>query len=84
MSVGNRTDEDIQRDVLEESKWDRRVRPNEIGVVVKDGIVTLTGWVDSYLFSPTNLSSREPGPAGAKKAYIAHRHISSERKKSRR
>ena len=22
--------------------------PNEIGVAVKDGIVTLTGWVDSY------------------------------------
>jgi osmotically-inducible protein OsmY len=44
MAAGNRTDEDIQRDVLEESKWDIRVRPNEIGVVVKDGIVTLTGW----------------------------------------
>jgi osmotically-inducible protein OsmY len=29
-------------------KWDARVRPNEIGVAVKDGIVTLTGWVDSY------------------------------------
>ncbi len=27
----------------------KRVKPNEIGVAVKDGIVTLTGWVDSYL-----------------------------------
>jgi osmotically-inducible protein OsmY len=44
-----RTDEDIQRDVLEELKWDARVQPNEIGVAVKDGIVTLTGWVDSYV-----------------------------------
>ncbi len=43
-----RTDEEIQRDVLEELKWDARVQPNEIGVVVKDGVVTLTGWVDSY------------------------------------
>jgi osmotically-inducible protein OsmY len=43
-----RTDEQIQRDVLDELKWDARVRPNEIGVVVKDGVVTLTGWVDSY------------------------------------
>jgi osmotically-inducible protein OsmY len=43
-----RTDEQIQRDVLEELKWDARVQPNEIGVAVKDGIVTLTGWVDSY------------------------------------
>jgi osmotically-inducible protein OsmY len=42
------TDENIQRDVLEELKWDARVQPNEIGVAVKDGIVTLTGWVDSY------------------------------------
>src|SRR5437660_815252 len=48
MAVSTRTDEDIQRDVLEELKWDSRVRPNEIGVAVKDGIVTLTGWVDSY------------------------------------
>lgn len=42
------TDEQIQRDVLEELKWDARVQPNEIGVVVKDGIVSLTGWVDNY------------------------------------
>ena len=41
-------DEQIQRDVLAELKWDARVMPNEIGVAVKDGIVTLTGWVDSY------------------------------------
>ena len=43
-----RTDEQIQRDVLDELKWDARVQPNEVGVVVKDSIVTLTGWVDSY------------------------------------
>jgi osmotically-inducible protein OsmY len=49
MAVSTRTDEEIQRDVLEELKWDTRVQPNEIGVAVKDGIVTLTGWVDSYL-----------------------------------
>lgn len=43
-----RTDEQIQRDVLDELAWDARVRPNEIGVAVTDGVVTLTGWVDSY------------------------------------
>lgn len=43
-----RTDEEIQRDVLAELKWDARVAPNEIGVVVKDGVVALTGWVDSF------------------------------------
>jgi len=43
-----RTDEQIQRDVLAELKWDARVGPNEVGVIVKDGVVTLTGWLDSY------------------------------------
>src|SRR5258708_34119539 len=49
MAVGIRTDEAIQADVLEELQWDSRAQPNEIGVAVKDGIVTLTGWGDSYL-----------------------------------
>jgi osmotically-inducible protein OsmY len=49
MAVSIHTDENIQRDVQEELTWDIRVRPNEIGVVVKDGIVSLTGWVESYL-----------------------------------
>jgi len=44
-----RTDEQIQHDVLAELKYEPRVAPNEIGVAVKDGVVTLTGWVDSYL-----------------------------------
>ena len=43
-----RSDEQIQKDVLEELRWDARVQPNEIGVAVKDGIVTLMGQVDSY------------------------------------
>jgi osmotically-inducible protein OsmY len=43
-----KTDEQIQKDVLAEMKYDARVQPNEIGVAVKDGVVTLTGWVDSY------------------------------------
>ncbi len=44
-----RTDEEIQQAVLAELKWDARIQPNEIGVSVKDGVVTLTGWVDSFL-----------------------------------
>jgi osmotically-inducible protein OsmY len=44
-----RSDQDVQRDVLDELKWDARVQPNEVGVAVKDGVVTLTGWVDSYI-----------------------------------
>jgi osmotically-inducible protein OsmY len=41
-------DERIQRDVLDELTWDARVRSTEVGVAVKDGVVTLTGWLDSY------------------------------------
>jgi osmotically-inducible protein OsmY len=43
-----RSDGDIQRDVLAELRNEPRLQPNEIGVIVKDGVVTLTGWVDSY------------------------------------
>src|SRR3981081_2159442 len=43
-----RTDAQIQTDVLAELKWEPRVSPSEIGVTVKDGVVTLTGVVDSY------------------------------------
>jgi len=44
-------------------QWDTRVRPNEIGVAVKDGIVTLTGWVDSYLkkIAAEEAARRVPG-----------------------
>ena len=44
-----RNEQEIQRDVLEELRWDARVQPNEIGVIVKDGVVALTGWVDSFV-----------------------------------
>ena len=47
IATETRTDAQIQADVLAELKWDARVLPNEIGVAVKDGVVTLTGWVDS-------------------------------------
>jgi osmotically-inducible protein OsmY len=48
MTTGKKTDEEIQRDVLAELKWDARVLPNEIGVSVKNGVVLLTGHVDSF------------------------------------
>jgi osmotically-inducible protein OsmY len=43
-----KSDQQIQEDVLAEFKWDARLKPNEVGVSVNDGVVTLTGWVDSY------------------------------------
>ncbi|MEV4756391.1 BON domain-containing protein [Micromonospora sp. NPDC049559] len=43
-----RSDQDIQQDVLDELSWEARLQPNEIGVLVEEGVVTLTGWVDNY------------------------------------
>lgn len=48
IATETRTDAQIHADVLAELRWDARVQPNEIGVSVKDGIATLTGWVTSY------------------------------------
>jgi osmotically-inducible protein OsmY len=45
----SRTDQETQTDVLAELRWDHRVQANEIGVAVKDGVVTLTGTVDTFL-----------------------------------
>jgi osmotically-inducible protein OsmY len=48
LATAVKSDTQIQTDVLAELKWEPRVIPNEIGVAVKDGVVTLLGWVDSY------------------------------------
>jgi osmotically-inducible protein OsmY len=44
-----RTDQEVQTDVLAELRWDLSTQAKDIGVAVKDGVVTLTGTVDSYL-----------------------------------
>ncbi len=43
------TDQEIRQAVLRELEWEPQVQSTEIGVAVKDGIVTLSGFVDSYL-----------------------------------
>jgi len=43
-----KTDNQIQKDVMEELSWEPFLNESEIGVAVKDGIVTLSGIVDSY------------------------------------
>ena len=42
------TDQAIQTEVLAELRWDPSIQASEIGVAVKDGVVTLTGTVDTY------------------------------------
>lgn len=41
-------DSQIQQDVLNELRWDTRVEPNDVGVTVHGGVVTLTGTVSSW------------------------------------
>jgi osmotically-inducible protein OsmY len=43
-----KTDMEIQKNVMEELKWEPFLKASEIGVAVKDGIVTLSGKVDNY------------------------------------
>jgi len=42
------SDTALQASVLEELKWEPGVKATDIGVTVKDGVVTLEGTVDSY------------------------------------
>jgi len=43
-----KTDSELQQDVMDELKWEPTVKAAEIGVGVTDGVVTLSGYVDSY------------------------------------
>lgn len=43
-----RSDDDIRSDVEKELKWDPDIDATDIAVAVKDGVVTLTGFVRSY------------------------------------
>ncbi len=43
-----KTDAQIKEDVLDELAWQPNIDETEIGVIVKDGVVTLTGYVDEY------------------------------------
>jgi osmotically-inducible protein OsmY len=44
-----RSDSDIRRDVEDELGWDPDIDPTDIAVNVNNGIVTLTGFVRSYM-----------------------------------
>lgn len=43
-----KTDVEIQKDVMDELKWQPFLHASEIGVAVKNGVVTLSGLVDTY------------------------------------
>jgi osmotically-inducible protein OsmY len=43
-----RSDEAIREDVLLELKWDPKIKSTDIGVAVKNGVVTLAGFVATF------------------------------------
>jgi osmotically-inducible protein OsmY len=43
-----KSDLQIQKDVMEEIRWEPFLNASEIGVAVKNGVVTLSGHVDAY------------------------------------
>ena len=43
-----KTDAQLQRDVIEELRWDPSVGTAEVGVAATNGVVTLSGQVNSY------------------------------------
>jgi osmotically-inducible protein OsmY len=43
-----KSDSELQKDVSEELKWDPRIDDAEIGIAVRGGVVTLTGFVPDF------------------------------------
>ena len=43
-----KTDQDLQKRVMDELAWDPSIDATKVGVIVHDGIVTLTGHVPTY------------------------------------
>lgn len=61
-----RSDSDIKRDVEEELRWDPDIDATDIGVAVKNGVVTLSGFVRSYIqkFESEDAAKRVSGVVG--------------------
>jgi len=47
--IGMKTNAELQKDVQDAIKWEPLLNAAEIGVTAKDGVVSLTGVVDSYI-----------------------------------
>lgn len=76
-----RSDVDIQQDVLEELRWDPHINVSDIGVSVKEGVVTLTGLVDNYLvrLAAQNAALRVKGAHAVANDIEVRLHTSAER-----
>ena len=49
MATQVKSDSMLQRNILDELKWDPAVSETDVGVEVNDGVVTLSGTVESYV-----------------------------------
>ena len=76
-----RSDADIQQDVLDELSWDQHINVSDIGVSVKEGVVTLTGLVDDYLMrlAAQNAALRVKGVHAVANDIEVRLHTSAER-----
>ena len=61
-----RSDSDIKRDVEDELRWDPSVDATDIAIAVKNGVVTLTGFVRNYMdkFEAEAAAKRVAGVVG--------------------
>jgi osmotically-inducible protein OsmY len=76
-----RTDAQIQTDVLDELKWEPSVRETDVGISVKNGIVTLSGFVESYAqkFAAERAAERVSGVRAIAEDLEVHLPSSKER-----
>lgn len=88
VTVLNKTDSEVQQDVLVEIKWDTRVEETDVGVEVDEGVVTLSGTVSSWgkrhaaaeaahrvrgvLDVANDIAVKPPGTPGRTDTEIAH------------
>lgn len=43
-----KTDSDIKKDVMAELEWDPEINSANVGIAVKDGVITVSGHLDTY------------------------------------
>lgn len=81
MTSTARSDAEIQQDVLEELSWDPHITVSDIGVTAKQGVVTLTGVVESYLMrmAAQNASLRVKGVHAVANDIEVRLHTAAER-----
>jgi osmotically-inducible protein OsmY len=61
-----RSDSEIKKDVEDELRWDPDLDPTDVAVTVKNGVVTLAGFMPSYLqkYQAEKVSKRVQGVVG--------------------